>query len=190
MAKKTTRNVLTLDEVINQLQKIKANSPLGGGTCMYICVPGYEYQAIHEITLADTEASSPVNPCGVVLFVSDTLDTIVDDIGMEGALDDEDDDLDDGIAPIEGSDPCIEATLDEKNRVVLTVYPSGKRYFYGDNGRPTTPHGGCYFAADPAEYVKALQDEVDHNLGDWLVYVENNEIGLTYIGVKPSTNRG
>ena len=42
---------LTIDEAIDQLQVIAAQSPLGGDTVVYACIGGIEYQPVSEIKM-------------------------------------------------------------------------------------------------------------------------------------------
>lgn len=42
---------LTIDEAIDQLQVIAAQSPLGGDTVVCVCISGIEYQPVSEIKM-------------------------------------------------------------------------------------------------------------------------------------------
>jgi hypothetical protein len=43
--------VITIDEAIGQLQTIAAQSPLGGDTCLMVCIPNIEYQPVTGIEM-------------------------------------------------------------------------------------------------------------------------------------------
>ena len=43
--------VITIDEAIGQLQEIAATSPLGGDTCLCVCISGIEYQPVTRIKM-------------------------------------------------------------------------------------------------------------------------------------------
>lgn len=80
------RKSLTLDELIDALVQVRLNSPLKGQTVPHICIPDHEYQAINEVKLTDTDAGDENNPSGVALIFSDSLDNIIDDLGMDALM--------------------------------------------------------------------------------------------------------
>ena len=43
--------VITVDEAIDQLREIAATSPLGGDTCLMVCIPNIEYQPVTRIKM-------------------------------------------------------------------------------------------------------------------------------------------
>jgi hypothetical protein len=84
----TRRESLTLDELIDALVQVRLKSPLKGQTVPHICIPDHEYQAINEVKLTDTDAGDENNPSGVALIFSDSLDEIVEELGMDALIGD------------------------------------------------------------------------------------------------------
>ena len=79
MGRKKKRTALNLDDLIEQLMRIRDASPVGGETIPYIRIPGYPYQEINEVILSDTVSGGPGDRFGVVLILSNSLSKIIED---------------------------------------------------------------------------------------------------------------